>query len=60
MDGIMAGYYLITSTETGKQYKRKKLKERYKNIKNGQIQKVYLVKRNIGFINNGNVYKNKR
>ena len=38
MDGIMAGYYLITSTETGKQYKRKKLKERYENIKNGQIQ----------------------
>lgn len=56
----MAGYYLITSTETGKQYKRKKLKEQYENIKNGQIQKVYLVKRNIGFINNGTVYKNKR
>lgn len=56
----MSGYYLITSTETGRKYKRKTLKDEYKNIKNGQIQKVYLVKRNIGFINNGKVYRTKR
>lgn len=56
----MNGYYLITSTETGKQYKRKKLKDEYANIKNGQIQKVYLVKRNIGFISNNKVYRTKR
>lgn len=56
----MSGYYLITSTETGKQYKRKTLKDEYANIKNGQIQKVYLVKRSIGFISNNKVYRTKR
>lgn len=53
-------YYLITSTETGKTYKRKKLKEKYENIKNGQIQKIYTIKRNIGFISNNIVYKTKK
>lgn len=57
---MKGNYFLITSTETGKMYKRKKLKEKYENIKNGQIQKVYQIKRNVGYISNGKVYRTKR
>lgn len=53
-------YFLITSIETGKQYKRRKLKTKYKNIENAQIKKVYEIKRNIGYISNHKVYKTKR
>lgn len=50
-------FFLITSKETGKTYKRTKLKKSYRNIQEGQIQKVYEVKRNYGFISNHKVYK---
>lgn len=50
-------YFLITSLETGKQYKRKKLKESYKNIKTARIQKVYEIKREVGYINEGKTCK---
>jgi hypothetical protein len=50
-------YFLITSLDTGKQYKKQKLKGVYKNIKTGRIQRVYEIKRDVGYINNGNVYK---
>lgn len=53
-------YFLISSLETGKKYKRKKLKSKYKNIKNGKIQKVYEIKRNVGIISDGIVYKDKK
>ena len=50
-------YFLIKSTETGKTYRRKKLKEKYENIKSAQIIKVYPVKRNIGYILDNTVYR---
>ena len=53
-------YFLISSLDTGRKYKRKKLKSKYKNIKNGKIQKVYEIKRNVGIISDGIVYKNKK
>jgi hypothetical protein len=56
----MASHFLIISSETGKRYKRKKLKEQYENIKQAQILQVYTVKRNYGYINNGKTYKTKR
>lgn len=57
---LKMAYFLITSIETGKQYKRRKLKTEYKNIENAQIKKVYEIKRNIGYISNYKVYKTKR
>lgn len=56
----MASHFLIISSDTGKRYKRKKLKEQYENIKQAQILQVYTVKRNYGYINNGKTYKTKR
>lgn len=52
--------YLIISQETLKEYRTKNLKNKYKNIKNGSIYRVYEVKRFIGNICNGTVYKEKR
>lgn len=49
--------YLIISNETGKEYRRKTLKQRYDNIKSGQIYRVYEIRRNVGYINNNTVYK---
>lgn len=49
--------YLIISNETGKEYRRKVLKQRYDNIKSGQIYRVYEIRRNVGYINNNTVYK---
>lgn len=49
--------YLIISNETGKEYRRKALKQRYDNIKSGQIYRVYEIRRNVGYINNNTVYK---
>jgi hypothetical protein len=49
--------YLIISNETGKEYRRKALKQRYDNIKTGQIYRVYEIRRNVGYISNNTVYK---
>ena len=49
--------YLIISNETGKEYRRKVLKQRYDNIKSGQIYRVYEIRRSVGYINNNTVYK---
>lgn len=53
-------YFLITSTQTGKKYKRKTLKKKYKKIESGTIQKVYEIKKHIGIISNGEVFKIKK
>lgn len=45
--------YLIISQETGTEYRRKSLKNNYKNIKQGSVYRVYEVRRNIGCIYNG-------
>lgn len=52
--------FLIISQETLKEYRTKTLKNKYKNIKNGSIYRVYEVKRFVGTICNGTVYKEKR
>lgn len=49
--------YLIISSETGTEYRRKSLKKKYKNIKSGKIYRIYEIRRNIGYINNNTVYK---
>ena len=49
--------YLIISGETGVEYRRKSLKSHYKNIKCGQIYRIYEIRRNVGYIANNKVYK---
>lgn len=49
--------YLIISSETGIEYRRKTIKTHYKNIKSGQIYRIYEIRRNVGHITNGKVYK---
>ena len=52
--------YLIISNETGKEYRRKTLKQRYDNIKSGHIYKVYEYRKHVGYIANNTVYKTKK
>lgn len=52
--------FLIISDETQKEYRTKTLKSKYEKIKFGRIYRVYEVKRSVGTITDGIVYKEKR
>lgn len=52
--------FLIISDDTLKEFRSKKLKTKYKNIKNGRIYRIYEVKRFLGVISNNQVYKEKK